>query len=177
MTDLVRTDDPNIDENDMDPMKWANRVTKKRADRKEEPEGEREIDPESGLPKAKVHAHRTLKPDDLSYDFLAKMGFVPPPPPPPWGFNKDGKDTSEIEERVMRCVILHSTVDDCCVARTCTSALLRASLRRQLIPISDLPTTMMCESCNLQSRRLLLVVASRYRAQAGCRPFAHALSA
>jgi hypothetical protein len=97
-------DDPNVDENEMDPMKWANRVTKRKGKKKEEKDEEREIDEESGLPKAKVQAHRTLKPEDLSYDFLAKMGFVPPPPPPPWGFNKDGNSTSEIEERVMRCV-------------------------------------------------------------------------
>lgn len=85
----------------MDPMKWANKVTKKKKEpRKKKPQ---EIDEESGLPKADVHAHRTLKPEDLSYDFLAKMGFVPPPPPPPWGFNKDGNSTAEIEERVMRC--------------------------------------------------------------------------
>ena len=87
----------------MDPMKWANRVTKRR-NRPKESEKEPEIDPESGLPKANVQAHRTLKPEDLSYDFLAKMGFVPPPPPPPWGFNKDGNSTAEIDERVMRCV-------------------------------------------------------------------------
>ena len=103
MADASRIDNPNIDESQMDPMKWANRVTKKRT--KKAPE--REIDPESGLPKAQVHAHRTLKPEDLSYDFLAKMGFVPPPPPPPWGFNKDGNSTAEIEERVMRCVTMH----------------------------------------------------------------------
>ena len=88
----------------MDPMKWANKVTKRR-DKPKERQKEPEIDAESGLPKANVQAHRTLKPEDLSYDFLAKMGFVPPPPPPPWGFNKDGNSTAEIDERVMRCVI------------------------------------------------------------------------
>lgn len=88
----------------MDPMKWANMVTKKRKQKPKERDAEPNIDEESGLPKANVQAHRTLKPEDLSYDFLAKMGFVPPPPPPPWGFNKDGNSTAEIDERVMRCV-------------------------------------------------------------------------
>ena len=30
MADASRIDNPNIDESQMDPMKWANRVTKKR---------------------------------------------------------------------------------------------------------------------------------------------------
>lgn len=123
-------------------MKWANRVTKKRNDKPKEPQ-EREIDAETGLPKANVQAHRTMKPEDLSYDFLAKMGFVPPPPPPPWGFNKDGNSTAEIDERVMRCAISHLT---CAVDQSYPLMQQRghASLRRQLIPIMDLPTTMMC---------------------------------
>ena len=109
----------------MDPMKWADKVSKKQY--KKTPKEEREVDPDTGLPKADVHAHRTLKPEDLSYDFLAKMGFVPPPPPPPWGFNKEGDSTAEIEERVMR----------------------------QLIPIADLPTTMMCDACGAISLQLV----------------------
>ena len=114
-----------VDQNEMDPMKWADKVSKKQY--KKKPKEEREVDPDTGLPKADVHAHRTLKPEDLSYDFLAKMGFVPPPPPPPWGFNKEGDSTAEIEERVMR----------------------------QLIPIADLPTTMMCDACGAISLQLV----------------------
>eukprot|EP01050_Picozoa_sp_SAG11_P011619 SAG11_NODE_1247_length_5401_cov_2.372878_2_plen_103_part_00 len=44
--------------------------------------------PREKVPMAKVENHRILGKDDLTYDFLAEMGFVPPPPPPPWGFSK-----------------------------------------------------------------------------------------
>ena len=54
------------------------------------------------VPLAKVENHRILGKDDLTYDFLAEMGFVPPPPPPPWGFSKVNGSLDEIEERVMR---------------------------------------------------------------------------
>ena len=54
---------------------------------------------------AKVENHRMLGKDDLTYDFLAEMGFVPPPPPPPWGFSKVNGSLDEIEERVMRQVL------------------------------------------------------------------------
>ena len=79
-------------------------------------------------------------------DFLAKMGFVPPPPPPPWGFNKDGNSTAEIEERVMR-YALSSALCSLLSAGRDSDASAHAALsnRRQLIPISDLPTTMMCK--------------------------------
>lgn len=77
---------------DEDALAWAERVTAQ--------------DPKDNtVPTAEVHEHRTLHPEDLSYDFLSKMGFVPPPPSPPWGFNKANGSTAEIEERVMRCVL------------------------------------------------------------------------
>ena len=81
-------------------IEWAERVTQKQQ------QGD-DVDGNAGRtkppePDATPQEHRTLTAGDLSYDFLSKMGFVPPPPPPPWGFNKKNGSTSEIEERIMR---------------------------------------------------------------------------
>jgi hypothetical protein len=74
---------------------------------------------------------------------VAEMGFVPPPPPPPWGFNKANGSLDEIEERVLR----------------------------QLIPIADLPATMLCDACNavaLQLTRKLGGAQERAGGNQGC---------